>query len=234
MGAYWGFELHFAKVHDKGILKKRFLEAISPYVLYDKSEKSPSGVLGIWLKRPDSEYGGANYSLNVDDSRIVLITDMTIDATEMGLLDEVMLKVSQQLNPVVAVSCLEGALGTINELSAMYYSDPYYFALEPPGNYRPVIRQTLEQFLRDNKIKKKLAEIKKVLPLKELVEILRRYSEKVVLGQNGGIGILKGAAANGPNATYVFPHYFLRQVIRSRGIQLEGGFAEKYAKMLLT
>ncbi len=224
-GTYWGFELHFSR-SKKETLEREFIKALTPFAEI-RSPTTDKPYYDIWLKVPG---GGALYSLNTTATRVTLITDMSIKGPEIILLDDVMLAVAQQLNPLRAISIME-TLGTINELTAIYYSDPYYFLLEPPSTDPSDIRTGLKRLLQGFKEKKKLAEIKKILPLEELVEVLQKHCEKVVFGQNGGVGILKGSSAKA-NATYVFPHYFLRQLVRQRGVALKEGFAEKYAMKL--
>lgn len=233
MGASWGFELYFESGISKLSLKKRFLKAIAPHKLHGESLKSPEGFEGIWLKRPDSEYGGANYGLSVTTSALTLSsltlsTDMTIDAVEMDILDKVLLHVAQKLDPLFSFSSLETRY-TANESGAMYYRNPYFFAMEPPGADS---HQYIAEFLEDRNILQKVAEIQRVLPLEELIELLKKYCKVVVHGKNG-VGILKRDYEGkdfAAYATYVYPHYFLRQLVRSRGVQLDEGLAEKYAK----
>ena len=116
-------------------------------------------------------------------------------------------------------------MGTINELG-MYYRNPYFYFLEPPVDFIK-----LHAFFENSAVLQKLSELRKAISPDELIETLKQHCEQVVRGQNG-IGISKDSHGKGYGESYVFPHYFLRKLARSRGVQLEEGYAEKYAEKL--
>lgn len=110
-----------------------------------------------------------------------------------------------------------------------YYQDPYLFCLEPPlfnyYNFDEV--KYVNEFFHNGKLFSKLNEIKRVMSRDELVGIIKKYSKKMIESDDGGIGIFKNEY---PQAAY--PRYFIRRELRKRGIQVEDGLAEQYAKEL--
>lgn len=101
----------------------------------------------------------------------------------------------------------------LSETLFEYYNEPYYFCFELKARYL---------FL--DELKEEINKIKKILPKKELIEIIKNNAKKVFLTEKG-IGILK---------TYSDPdeRELIQKELRKRGIPLEKGEAEKYAKRL--
>lgn len=120
---------------------------------------------------------------------------------------------------------------------AEYYKDPFLFCLEPPlfisGEKKDDLDRFFNDFIRNKNVIAKLNEIKKVMSRDKLIDLIKKYSGQIkysgkfVESDDGGVGILKN---DYPQAAY--PRYFIRRELRKRGIQLEDGLAEKYAKKL--
>ena len=106
---------------------------------------------------------------------------------------------------------------------AEYYRNPYFFCAEQPvfrsSGFNP---KFLINFLHDKGLAAKLAEIETKMNRSELVEILGRHSKRVVVGDDGGIGVLKDYPLQ------IYPRFFVRREARRKGIALESGIAEKY------
>ena len=124
---------------------------------------------------------------------------------------------------------------------AEYCKEPYLFCFEPPlfphilifGYNDQRVDKLFTDFIRNKDVIAKLEEIKEVMSRDELTDFIKKYSGqikysgKIVESDDGGIGILKNEY---PQAAY--PRYFIRRELRKRGIKLEEGLAEKYAKKL--
>lgn len=225
MGAvYWGFKLYFDESIGSREIEKEFVELLAKHTHDGKPpEKVEGKFYEIWLKLP-SGTNSANYSLRVAPFELSLWTDMTISGEEVTLLDNIMFAIAKEMEPICACSNIE-AHDTVNE-GSIYYSDPYFLVLEPPA---PGSHVSIEEFLIDERALQKISEIKKVLPNKELLQIIKKYSKEIIIGKHG-IGIVKLDCSY--QEAYVYPHYFLRKLVRSRGVELEEGYAEKYAKEL--
>lgn len=226
MGAvYWGFTLYFGRSEDAMRFKEKFAKAIGPFTPDSKPLKKTRGSYSVHLKVPGSEQGGVAYHITTgpSDSELNLITDMSDGVTEVDLLDDVMLAIAQKLGPTCALSIIE-THDTANEHAAIFYRNPYFFLMEPPGTSSS---ESIENFLEDEMTLQKISEFKRILPLEELIAILRQHCKQVFVGERG-VGILKGNYSS--EEACVYPHYFLRQLVRSRGVSLDEGFAEKYAR----
>ncbi|MBI2581452.1 hypothetical protein HYV85_06660 [Candidatus Woesearchaeota archaeon] len=144
---------------------------------------------------------------------------------EIDLIHEIFLAACTELKPVYG-----SAHATMSELhrplidQAEYYQNPYLFCVEPPLFFSDFSPEAFHNFLHDGGLAAKLAEIEKVMPRDELVELIRKHVEKIVTADDGGVGILKNKV---PQPSY--PRYFIRQELRRRGVQLPDGLAESYA-----
>src|SRR3989338_2526083 len=61
----------------------------------------------------------------------------------------------------------------IDELE--YYKNPYMFCFEPPSFYRTFDPKAFHDFLHDNSLVEKLAEIEKVMGRDELIKLIERH-----------------------------------------------------------
>lgn len=115
-----------------------------------------------------------------------------------------------------------------------HYRDPYFFCLDPrqslENQRQNTVRHIADEFIYDKDALNKIAEIRKVLSLDELVNLLRKNCKKVAIGPKGGVTVWKGE--EGDTASAVSLRYFLAQEVRRRGVHLEEGSAEQYAKEL--
>lgn len=144
---------------------------------------------------------------------------------EIDLFHEIFLEACLKLKPVFG-----SVHATMYELhrplidQAEYYQNPYLFCVEPPLFFRDFDPKAFYDFLHNDGLVTKLAEIEEVMPREELTEIIRKHVERMVMSSDGGIGVLKNKV---PQPCY--PRYFIRQELRRRGFQLPEGLAEKYA-----
>ncbi|MBI3036911.1 hypothetical protein HYY73_04135 [Candidatus Woesearchaeota archaeon] len=109
-----------------------------------------------------------------------------------------------------------------------HYRNPYFFCLEPPKaeyGYDPA-----DDFIHNETMLSKISEIRRVLSLDELLTLLRTHCKKVAVGDKGGVTVWKDE--KGDTESAVGLRYFLAQEVRRRGIHLEEGSAEKYAREL--
>ena len=100
-----------------------------------------------------------------------------------------------------------------------YYSEPYFFCLEPRIT-DPSTDSQVARFIFDKQNLDKIEEIKKELPKDELLAILKKHSEKLILGQ-AGVGIIKEL---GHDSSYT--RYFVRKAVREKNIYLQESFTE--------
>lgn len=109
--------------------------------------------------------------------------------------------------------------------SIEHYRNPYFFCIEPPKSrcYVP------PDFLFNENMLKKVAEISKVLSRNELLILLQVHCKKVAIGPKMGVSVFKGYTTNDAIAL----RYYLSKEVRKRGIQLEEGDAEQFAKKIL-
>jgi hypothetical protein len=99
----------------------------------------------------------------------------------------------------------------ISEMAFEYYNDPYYFCFELKARWL---------FL--DELKDEINKIKKILPKKELIEIIKNNAKKVFLTDKG-IGILK--TYSGPNEREL-----IRKELKKKGIPFEDNEDEKNIK----
>ncbi|MCX9012676.1 MAG: hypothetical protein OIN66_16345 [Candidatus Methanoperedens sp.] len=92
-----------------------------------------------------------------------------------------------------------------------YHRDPYVFCTD----------NILENEYID--------EIKQILQRDELIELIEKYSDGIIRG-NEGIGVIRapgGRAESGSYGSYIYPRYFIRKEIRARGLKLKPGITER-------
>lgn len=198
----------------------------------------------ITLKSVSEPVQHTRFGLNVGPITYVVSGETTVHHTSglrfyvdtwngnnenLELFHDIFLTACRELHPLLGTAELTEYRDTRPCMdNAEYYKDPYMFCVEPPmfgptgfgqSNHDAVIA-----FLNDGKTLSKLDEIRRVMSKSQLVEIIRQHVEKIVEGEDGGIGVLKGV---GVQACY--PRYFIRQELQRRGVQLPEGLAEKYA-----
>ncbi len=106
---------------------------------------------------------------------------------------------------------------------AEYYNNPYFFCVEP--SLGPSYSDYDVSFLNDKTVLAKLAEIKKVMSRSELLSLIQKHSKELTVNNGAGVGVLKDIGSDP-----VHPRYFIRKELRKRGVKLEDGYAEKYAR----
>lgn len=161
-------------------------------------------------------------------SVLYFYSDLMDDAhiSELELFHDVFLTACKSLKPIYgsAEATIDRPHRPVMD-QAEYYRNPYLFCVEPPlfnGEFDPKV---FYSFLQDRGLASKLTEVESVMSRSELVEIIRRNVEKVVVNDDGGVGVLKNKI---PQACY--PRYFIRRELRRRGVQLSEGVAERYAR----
>ncbi len=148
----------------------------------------------------------------------VFTADMIDEIMFTPQFEEILKKIIKLKNLKMACALSKEVTENISEALFEYYSDPYYFCFELKARYL---------FL--DELKDEINKIKKVLPKKELTELIKKNARKpILIGK--GIGILK--TKYGAYEEPVYPRYFIRKELRKRGMQIEEGKAEEYAKRL--
>lgn len=147
---------------------------------------------------------------------------------ELELFHEIFLTACKELKPTfgTAEGTEQGERRPVTD-QAEYYGNPYLFCFEPPLFNPAFDPASFLVFLHDKGLAAKLSKIERALDRSELVEIIRKHSERVVESEDGGVGVFKN---HYPQAAY--PRYFVRRELRRRGIELGEGLAEKYAKQM--
>jgi hypothetical protein len=135
-----------------------------------------------------------------------------------------MKKLIKSLDPQFAAaftgSAIEERAGDLLE----YNIDPYWFT----------IVTTNFKFSLTNK--KEIDKIKGVMEPDEIKKFVKKYHGPFKLIEGTGIGLIKSNdcsySSDEVKKRYVYPRYFIRKELRKRGLKLEDGLAEKYAKEL--
>lgn len=136
-----------------------------------------------------------------------------------------------ELDPVFAVA--GGGIGVYEYGPAWcgveHYRNPYLLCLEPLKDKEGYDATSLYKvFINNPATLKKIDEIKRVLPLKELIKLLNRYCNKVSIGKKGSATVLKKVFPGDRN--FVSLRFYLAKEIRKRGVTIEEGTAEERAK----
>jgi hypothetical protein len=248
-GFYMIFEGN--KVDEKA---KRFLKLIKPHCTPPSKPKyykegSFEGYSEIYVNMyyKDGVMRGLYFSLNFQRNEdtgnratLSFTTDFSIAASKENseILYNIFLEVAAKLDPVFGSDINATDLTGPCEFPVEYYENPYFFCVEPKLRKISIEERDrlrvgstlLHDFLHNKDLESKLEEIKRVMGREELVALLKKYCRKVVLGEHG-VGILKNMT-EGHREFYVYPRYFIRKELRKRGVHLDEGLAEKYAKEL--
>ena len=72
----------------------------------------------------------------------------------------------------------------------------------------------------------------KLIEKKELLSLIKKNTFASFETKSGGVGCWKieNEAKRGINSFFVYPRYFIRKELRKRGLKIEDGLPEKYAK----
>ena len=139
-----------------------------------------------------------------------------------------------KLDPVFAVA--GGGIGVYKYGPAWcgveHYRNPYLLCLEPlPDKNGYDATSLYKDFINNPTTLAKISEIKRVLPLKELIKLLNKHCNKASIGKNDGITVLKKVEDG--NRDFVSLRFYLAKEIRKRGVALEEGTAEEWAKKIV-
>lgn len=221
--------------------KKEFLELLKNWGERITIGKETEYGVEVLMKHKEAEDSALPfYLLAAPDairgiSGLYFYTDSMSDSypSEQELFYDIFLTVCKELKPIFG-SAQSTEWGTDRESTrpctdqAEYYQNPYLFCVEPPlsdyyFNDSSYINAFYD-FLHSNELTTKLVEIERVVSRSELVGIIQQHVGEMIESDDGGIGVLKN------NVQAVYPRYFIRQELRRRGIQIEEGLAEQYAK----
>ncbi len=221
MGEVCVLKLVFPPNEDLDIVEKKFVESLGQEI------RRGELIGGVWeryilIEQADSYF----YLSKHKDDRLALfgiISSTSLSGLTGKDLFEFLNRIgdaTSKLDPLFAYWEYTGSFGVeiVMESEFEYYSEPYFFCLEPVverGDKGDDVG-----FLFDEKTHQKIEEIKKVMPRDELLALLEKHSKKLVLGKCGA-GIIKEV---GYDAYY--PRYFVRKAVREKNINLPEGFTE--------
>ena len=109
-----------------------------------------------------------------------------------------------------------------------YYRDPYFFCVDP------VKSEDRFFHLKGNQIQLTISKAKKLISKGELLSLIKKHSVDSFETLSGGFGCLKieSELKQGMGASFVYPRYFIRKELKKRGLKIEDGLPEKYAREL--
>lgn len=216
--------------------------------------KSPEVIdsFGVKMFNEDSEELYVNFDIRVHNDQIWFTTDtpsaLTAHSKNTTILMDLFFDLASKLDPLYATDVYVGDISdrlsriALLEIEYEYYREPYFFCLEPARG-----EPYHHDFLKDRESLKKIEEIKKVLPRSGLVDILKQHATRVVIGKEG-VGVKKPEGRHGIKAEdvglregldtiifadpIIYPRYFVRKVVRAKGVDLPQGITERCAKKL--
>ncbi len=234
MGDVWFLSMIFPRDKDLDSVEKKFAEAIGTRIDDIKEQEIKDlkelKVLDITRSMPIN-LTNTYFYLHKNKLNGLAIFTIVSYVSLNGLRGEKRLEflkkvgvATSKLEPLLAYGGIGGYIeDRLLNAEFEYYSDPYFLCLEPivpledePGDY---------DFLFNEKNHETIEKIKKVLPKKELLLLLKKYSAALIQGKQGA-----GVIRNGfDEAECIWrPRYFLRKAIREIGIDLSEGFTELY------
>jgi hypothetical protein len=170
------------------------------------------------------------YNLSVEDcslpneSKIVVRSVATPNEDQQTAFLEFCFDVCREVDPLHAMAGteLDSEYGFAWE-AVEHHRNAYFFCLDTKRD-----DGIPEEVIRSGKARKKVEEIEKKLSFDRLTKLLEIYSKKVSISPNRGVTIFKGDSTMDAVAL----RYYLVNEVRKKGIDLEVGSAEEYAKVL--
>ncbi len=216
MGIVFFLEMVFPTTQDLNLVEKKFLELLKHNII------ARDEVHGIVISPANSFFTIRKAKL-LNGSFFSLVSNTNAsELTENSRLYEflaVLGKVVAELNPIFAYwgSDYDSEEGIITS-NFEYYSNPYFFCVEPLLDFK---KEKLG-FLYDVGTLKKFDEFKKVLSTNELRALLKKHSLKLIQGKEG-LGVIK---EQDEVLSLIKPRYFVRQYLREKNVNIDDGLAE--------
>ncbi|MBI2142203.1 hypothetical protein HYU15_01785 [Candidatus Woesearchaeota archaeon] len=183
--------------------KKQHYEVVIGHMVYD-----------LKFSYRDS-YQGANVS------GILLMSVVTLHECEEKPFFDMCFDMCNEIDPLFAWGGSENSNGPATT-PVEHHRNPYFFCLEPLDDHPDYTAG----FFCDEVLLRKVSEIAKVLPKDELIELLRTCCERVGVGHYGGVTVMKGV----DDFLIERVRFIMPREVRKRGVDLEEGRIEKYAK----